>query len=364
MKTVLIFCFLTVVLFAKSVTVTGIAPFVTSKIDTKKQAILDAKIKAVETAIGVYIKSQTQMENYEIKYDIVEQNIKGFVSDYVIVSEKNSDGIYTVTIKADVKNKTIHNEIENLVSVLHYNKKPKFMILTKGDSMVASIFKSSLKSYFLKNKIDIIDQNAIGSSYLDIINKQSTNSLIPYKRLGVDYLVSLDISKQTLDTQYKGEKYKSVNLHITADIINTSTFDTLVTKIFPSKASDNRIIVQSDIVNAANNISKTFSKELLIDIVDKLKENMYNGEKVKLIIKGLPSYQAMQEFKDYLQEIVPSISNIYSKNYSKQNTIFELTIKGGITKFLDDFILNNENYNIEIKNKDSNKCILEVKNNL
>lgn len=362
MKKLIIFCIFSITLFAQSVIVEGISAVVTSKIDAKNQAILDAKIRAIESTIGTYIKSQTQMENYEIKYDIVEQNIEGYVSRYKILEEHEDGSTYTVKIEAEVKEKLINNDIKNLLSVLNYNKKPKFVITTIGDSMVSSIFKSTIKNYFIKNDIEVINLSSISDNYKNLINLKDSNQLVPYKRLGIDYIINLDISRQNIDTNYKGQKHKSINLHISTDIVNTATFETIVNRVYPNKVSQNKLIIESDLIQSANDIAQSYTKNLLLDLIDKLNSDMYNGEKIKLNISGLKNYKSMQEFKDYLKEIVGSISSINNKQYSFKNTTFDITIKGGMSKFLDDFIMNNDKYTIDIKDQNSNVSTFNIIN--
>lgn len=348
-------------LFGKTVVVDGIAPIITSKLDAKNQALLDAKIRAVESQIGVYVKSQTQMENFEIKYDFIEENIEGYVSNYEILKESSEDKTFKVQIQADVKKGKIDKEIENLVSILNYKKQPKFIIVTEGDRIVSSVFESNIKSHLLRNKIDLLESNTLQSGYRDLIASQSSTQLVPYKRLGIDYIVFVKTNRQNIDTEYKGQKHKSVNLHIIADVMNTSNFEILVSKKFPSRANDNRIIVESDLIPSAERIADKFSKKLLIEIVDKWNEAMYNGENISVTINGLKSYKMMQEVKDYFQEIIADIKYIHSKEYNKGSSNFSISIKGGLTKFLDELIFNNDKYQIEVTNQDSNKCTLLIK---
>lgn len=360
-KLLILTLFICTTLFAKSVVVDGIAPIVTSKIDAKNQALLDAKIRAVESQIGVFVKSQTQMENFEIKYDYIEENIQGYVSNYEVLKESSEDNTFKIQIKADVKKGKVNKDIENLVSILNYKKQPKFIIVSKGDSMVASIFESNMKAQLLRNKIDLVDATKMQSGYKELISKGSDLQLVPYQRLGIDYVVFINNTRQNLSTEYKGQKHKSVNLFVTADVMNTSNFEIIVTRKFPSKANENRIIVESDLIPSTELIANSFAKKLIIEIVDKWNESMFNGENITITLNGLKNYQMMQEIKDYFQEIIMDIKSIHSKQYDKGTSTFDISIKGGLTKFLDELIFNNDKYQIEVTSQDANKCTLTIK---
>ena len=70
----------------------------------------------------------------------------------------------------------------------------------------------------------------------------------------------------------------------------------------------------------------------------------------------------MEEFKEYLKQIIPEISSIYEKSYSVNNTVFNITLTGGMSKFLDSFIMENDQYTIEIKNQNNFKCSFDITN--
>lgn len=346
--------------YAKSATVIveGIAPILSSKSNAKDQALLDAKIRAVEEHLGSYIKSQTKMVDYEIQYDIIEQRIEGFVSKYKILKENIEDKSYKVVIKATVKEKRIDMEIENLVSLLSYKKDPKFLIVSKEPSIVASIFETQIKQELLRRDIDVVDITKIKNGYSELINKK--NNLIPYSRLGIDYVVFLDIAQQNLTTSYKGQLHESVSLHLTADVVDTSTLEIILTKKIPSKVADSKIIVKSDLIPSTTYLAQKFSKDLIIDISDKWKEGLYNGEQIILEIEGVKNHKTAHEVLDYLKEIIDGATSIQYKSLHKKISIYEIKIPGGLNTFLDQFVYNNDKYDMEILQQSGNRCLLKL----
>jgi hypothetical protein len=327
----------------------------------KKMAILDAKVKAVEKAIGTIVKSQTQMENFEIKYDIVEQRVEGYVSSFNIIDESVKDNIYSVTINAEVKKGKVSADLDYLTSVLTQKKNPKFLIVVEGDEMVGSIFESEIKNYFLKNKINVIDLESINPYYKELLNS-SNDDMKAYssKKVGADYIVTLNVQRQNMVTQYKGESHKSVTLHIDANAINISNNQLLVSKTYPNKASDNKIIVQSALIMEAGDIAQGFAKEFLIDIVDQFKESTYNGDNLALEVSNVKNYKQALEVAEYLQMITFD-SKIFLKNYNKKIAVYDVTIQGGLDKLLDDVIMNNDKYHLEITGRSGNSCQISIK---
>ncbi|MBD3841829.1 MAG: hypothetical protein IE909_08085 [Campylobacterales bacterium] len=360
-KILLILIFATLHLLG-GVKVEGLGYISSSKENAKNMAILDAKIKAVEKEIGVLVKSQTKMENFEIKYDVVEQKIEGYVSSYNIINESVEGNIYKVTIDADVKKGKISMELDYLTQVLASKKNPKFLIVTSGDGMVGSVFESELKKYFLKNKIDVVDLESVNPYYKELLSGIGTEALKTNssKRVGADYIVNLNIQRQNLDTQYKGETHKSVTLHVDANAINISNNKILVSKTYPSRASENKIIVQSALIMEAGHIAENFAREFMIELIDQFKDAAYNGDNLTVEINNIKSYAQAAQLAEYLQMIVFN-SKVYLKQFNANSATYDVTVQGGIDKMLDDMIMNNDQYIFEITNKSNNNCQINLK---
>ncbi|MEA2018144.1 MAG: hypothetical protein U9N59_06820 [Campylobacterota bacterium] len=358
MKLLIIIASFISTLYSNSVIVEGYAPIITSKQTAEKQALLDAKLRAIEMEIGVFVKSTTQVEDYEIKYDYIEERIEGYVSNYSVLEKDIVDDTFQIKIKAKVKRGKIYKDMDNLISLLNYKKKPKFIIISDGDQLITSSFESSLKRTLLKYKIDMVDKNTLKNSYHNV--SSGLNKNIPYKRYGIDYIIVLKIVKQELDINYKGMIHKAVNLIATADVIDASTFEIIVSSKYPDNINDNVSIPQSQLIQESQIIANKFSKNLLISVADQWKDNMYNGENILVNVKGLKSYKLQEELKDYFKENITDIKTIYTKDYNKGEAIYVISIKGGIDKFLDEFIMCNDKYSIEIENKDTNKCTLKI----
>ena len=361
-RIILLLAMFVTLIFAEDVTVEGIAVIKTSKENAKKEALLDAKIKAIESVIGTYIKSQTKMKDYEIQYDVVEEKLEGFISKYKVIDESVVDGIFKLKINASVKKGKINLEIDNLTSHLNYNKNPRFMIISKGDKVISSIFESQIKMHLLKNKINVVELNQLKGYYQDILSSTTIDkSMIPFSRIGVDYIIYTDISRQNIDTLYKGEKHNSIRLYINTNVTSTSTMEVLVQKTYPNKASDNKIIIESALISDIKEISNDFGKNLLISINDKWNEQMFNGENTILEIEGLKDLKALQILKEYFSEIIPSIKSIYEKSFNDKNAVLDIKIQGGVDKFADELIFNNDKYEIKVKSKNRNQLKIEVK---
>ena len=84
----------------------------------KKKALSDAFRNAVERGLGVWIKSQSEVKDFELKKDEILTRAEGYVTSYEILNEQEHDGLYTVTIKAKVSVDKIGEDVKKMVGIL------------------------------------------------------------------------------------------------------------------------------------------------------------------------------------------------------------------------------------------------------
>lgn len=89
--------------YAQVVTVTGMG-------GSEKTALKDAMRLAVESALGVYITSQTVSENYTVIRDRINSYGEGYITRYEIIDKVVENGLYRITVKADVR-----DDVKNLI---------------------------------------------------------------------------------------------------------------------------------------------------------------------------------------------------------------------------------------------------------
>jgi hypothetical protein len=79
----------------------------------RDEAIIDAKISAIESSLGLHIFSRVNVEDGILLYDKVERVVNGYVSNYTIVDEKKRDNIYEVSIMANIIKQEIEEHKKN-----------------------------------------------------------------------------------------------------------------------------------------------------------------------------------------------------------------------------------------------------------
>ena len=163
----------------------------------------DAAIKqglrsAVEQAIGVFLKSETVVENYQLISDKILSHSRGYVNSYEVIDEKAESGLYSVTLSAVV----IVKQLEATLVELNLYSRP-----VEGESLFAraatTIAETRSAAALFRDLRSDYPRNAIEVTFgePDIRTDQSDNVIVtvPYSlRWNRTYLNELaEVLEQT-----------------------------------------------------------------------------------------------------------------------------------------------------------------------
>ncbi len=128
----------------------------------KADALLQAKRSAVEKGIGTVLISQTEVENFEVKKDIILTKTTGAVKRYDILDEeKQSDGAYFVKIKAVVSLDSIKADLAALKILLESMDKPRMMVMIKEEG--GNSAETAILDYLTEKEFDLVDPAAVAA---------------------------------------------------------------------------------------------------------------------------------------------------------------------------------------------------------
>ncbi len=185
----------------QTVTVTGVSEIVNNNLETaKKKALADAFRNAVEKGLGVWVKSETEVQNFELKKDQILTRASGYVTQHEIIKEGQKDGIYSVTIKAKVAVDKIGADFKQLVARVKTqmgNPSITFVLTTwesRGIKTSVNYKQNTDKSLDIKasegvNKVEFLDTP--NQSYLDVRSKAPNMSVQTSSKLNKEMSVQI-----------------------------------------------------------------------------------------------------------------------------------------------------------------------------
>ena len=80
----------------------------------RDEALRDALRRAVEIGVGVMVRTESQMDNYEVLRDQIWTASTGYVQSYEVLRETQDDDFFRITIRAVVNTLALGEDLENL----------------------------------------------------------------------------------------------------------------------------------------------------------------------------------------------------------------------------------------------------------
>ncbi len=296
----LVMCFsITAIAEDKTVTVEGLSGF--SKDDALKQAMRSA----VEQAIGVFVHSRTEVEDFEVKKDRILSKTQGYVTKYDIIEEKKeSDGVFFVKIIATVSLDKIKDDLIAMKILLDTMERPKIMILIKEayasmDHVGMRIAETELNSLMMAKGFELVD-----SAQVDVIREKDQakqalmGNLDAAKRLGAgfgaQYVIMGKAVTQDAGEAFPGTGIKSIQSSLQLKVVQTQTGLLLGSTVKNGIAA--HISPLTGATMALKKASKLAVDEYLVNaITNSFQDYLNNGTPLKLHVTGVKSFR---QYKD------------------------------------------------------------------
>ena len=276
-------------------------------------AIRDAQRNAISTAIGTYLVSEQEMQNYMTVKDQILAKSEGFVKAYSVLDQsRETDGSWTVTIMAAVTKDIVLNDLEALGILLSQLGNPSLVVFyaPKGvqyDQRYTEQAINNINQYFTVNRYDVYDLDQLNAMIEDDMSMKQVAlgedvdmAEILAKKLKADIYVTVAIILEDLGNGKKKAK-------ATAKIFNASTAKLLgVQNGYSDEIWGNNTAYDANIDQA--------TKRLMPLIMNQVKgywsEQLDKGKQFILMFSDLPQGR---EYKQLLLDIVSSNANEVKK---------------------------------------------------
>lgn len=188
----LIFVFLPAIGFAepetKEVTAKGVG-------SSEREAVEDAFRNAIEESIGLYVSSETQLQNEKLIKDNILTSSNGYIDNYRLSSVEKEDGLTKVQLIARVKIQDVKQKLTGLnISIMSAddlaNIHARLSTRVKRNQDAENILKKELGDFFEpKNILSMLDIEL--TSYTIQEDELKQDNTVPYQ-ISFDVSVNLD----------------------------------------------------------------------------------------------------------------------------------------------------------------------------
>ena len=297
-----------------------------------KAAIIDAQRNAIEKAIGTYILSETQMEDFVVVKDKILSKSEAFVKSYKLTDKsRDEDGGWTVKIHAVVTKEILMNDLEALGILMSQLDNPSIVVFyaPKGvqyNQRYTEQAINQINQYFTTYRYDVYDLDQLNAMIEDdmsmkqiYLEEDADMAEILAKKLKADLYVTTSLILEDLGNGKKKAK-------ATAKIFNASTAKLLGVQngysdeIWGNNSAQDRNIDQA---------CKKLMPKMMKQVRGYWKEQIDKGKQFVLLFSKLPRGRKV---KKALKNILAAEAKEMKKVSS---TEFKIWYKGSIDDFID-----------------------------
>lgn len=294
-----------------------------------EEAISQANRLAVEQAMGVYVVSETLVENMAVVKDSILTKSSGYISGYKVLSKSTSNGLLHVKVEATVSVLPLVDQLAKL-GLLRDWTVAVVLVSNGGDRASNEAAKTRLSETMISKGFKLADNQALVAlnqpAILEQIQKGNHMAALPVLReQGVDVLVvGTTLTRPTEDgviETYGGIKTVMTQGRLDARVVRVDTGEVLATKAFQGVAGGSSLdIAESKAIDqAASKAGDFFALEIA-----KLPAAATATVQVK--VKGL-SFNRERAFHAALQQI-KGIQRIKKGAFVNQVANYEIEFKG------------------------------------
>jgi hypothetical protein len=298
-------------------------------------AIRDAQRSAVEQGAGVFIHSETEVKNFELQKDKIFSRTEGYLLRSDIVSKKKEDGLYLVTIQADVALDKVKNDLIALKILLESMERPKLMVLIEEDYSRLSfsgmrLAETEMVSLLHEKGFELADRDQFAAASQQEQAKQAlAGNLEAAKALGLmfgaQYILLGKAAVHSSGEALAGSGFKSMQASLQMKILQSRSGRILGSVITRGAAAH-----ISELAGATEALKKCAQKSVdtyLVDnIMNSFQDFLNNGLPLKVSVVGVASYR---QYKDIVElfESLDQVSSCKKEGWNKAGALLVLDLR-------------------------------------
>ena len=299
-----------------------------SSVFSKEDAIKQAQRTAVESAVGVFVQSETEIENYQLKKDRILSRTQGYVTRFDILKQWEAESIFHCKIKATVSLDKIKDDLLAMKILLSSMDRPKIVIIIEEEytaidkiavkmgeqenkpddianisvkqygmsDLQMRLAETELTSILTSKGFDIVDQAQLNRIQdQDMARQALAGNIDAVKSLGLDYGAQYMILGKTI-VQDAGEVVagtglRSLQASLQIRIIMTRTGLILGSVVKTGVAA--HISPLNGTTQAIKKAVKQAVDDYIIDtITNSFQDYLNNGAPIKVNITGVSNFKA------------------------------------------------------------------------
>jgi hypothetical protein len=313
----------------RAVVVEGMAELAGNAGRAREEALAQAARQAVEQALGVYVVSETLVEQAVVIRDSILTQASGYVSGYKVLSESSSGGIYRIKIEATVGVEPLVEQLGKM-GLLRDWTVAVILASPGGEQASTEAARTQLNAEILALGFKVADENTLvqlnAPGLMDKIMAGNYMAALPVLRdQGVDVLITgktyTKPSEMGAMETYGGIKTIFTEGRMDARVVRVDTGEILAARSFNGVAggSTQAIAESKAIEKAAQTAGGYFAKQIA-------KLPAATSQKVQLVVTGLV-FNREKAFREALTKI-HGIKKVNRTVYRNNQAQYEIDYQG------------------------------------
>ena len=303
----------------------------------RDEAIMAAKRDAIEKGIGMILLSQTEIENFMVKRDMVIPKTVGAVKKFDVISEKTaSDGAFEIKIKAVLSKSAMRQDLAAFHILIESMNKPRVMVLITenniGNDEPTNQSAENAILTFLKDpyQFELVDPGVVATiksskqKMAELAGDVAAAAALGLQNGAEVLITGTATSRKAEQISQNLGGMVSVQADVTLKAINCTSG-----RIIGSGADHAAKVHISPLTAGNQAIGKAAEKavgKLLDAIIKDWQGQLNNGISINITVNGITSFKQKNAVVQSLKEIT-GVSAVHERNWDAQSALFVVDVQ-------------------------------------
>jgi nucleotide-binding universal stress UspA family protein len=350
---------------SKEVISTGVADGKSAR--ARDEALNDALRKAVEQGVGTYVTTELTVEQQKLVEDRIYTESRGYIQNYKVLHEGETEGLYEVKISALVKMGKLADDLQSIGLIIRKKQNPRVMVVMYSTETNSSFVGVALEGN--RNAENQLESNLIekGFQLVDagqVERKKQLETLLlkgdPSRAgkiardYGAEILVQGEVRRTFVDQRtIFGRPTRFFSNEIRLKALETDTGKVLFSGYKTSPASGAEALLP------LQEATSELAEEMIAGILQQWRKDVFQAGTYQLNISKA-TFNKLSKFKQGLLKI-RGLQDIQTRSYQSGHALLEIKYQGPLEQ-LAEKISQMKDLSVEVVGLQSNSLDLKLGN--
>ena len=298
-------------------------------------AVKNAQRSAVEQAVGVFIHTESEIENYQLKKDRIFSHTEGYIKRYEILKAERVGQQCRALISASVSMDEIKDDLIAMKILLENLERPTLVVLIgRNESDTAGnaplVAETEITRLLTDKGFEIVDQGQVEKANAQEKARQAlSGNDAAAKQLGLrfdsQYVVLGRATVNDAGEAFPGTGLHSMQANLQIKVIQTQTGAVL------GSISENAVAAHTSALTGGNLAVQKVARKavenyLVTAITRSFQGYLSDGSTIEVSISGLRTFRDYQQTIDMLEALPQVVSN-KKEGWNKQGQLGSFNVK-------------------------------------